>query len=53
VQAQGSSTGYVALLAADTKTEIARFDRTSSAEAIASGINHALAAPAAKAKAKP
>ena len=34
VQKQGSSTGYVAVLAADKSTELARFDRTTKAEAI-------------------
>ena len=53
VQAQGSSTGYVALLAADTKTEITRFDRTSSVQAIVSGVNQALEAPCGKGQGKP
>lgn len=34
VRAQGSATGYVALLDAATKKELARFDRTDTADAI-------------------
>lgn len=44
MKAQGSSTGYVALLDATTKTEIVRFDRTSTAKDIAEKIAAALAA---------
>ena len=43
VQQQGSATGYVALLTADTKKEIARFDRTSKAADIVAGVTKALA----------
>lgn len=39
VRAQGSATGYVALLDADTKKELARFDRTSSSKIILEKIN--------------
>jgi hypothetical protein len=42
LQAQGSATGYVALLNAQTKAELARFDRTSNAKAIQVGIEKAL-----------
>jgi thiol-disulfide isomerase/thioredoxin len=38
VQKQGSSTGYVALVAADKTTELARFDRTAKAEDIIAAI---------------
>lgn len=38
VQAQGSATGYVALLDATTKKEIARFDRQSDSAAIGKSI---------------
>lgn len=38
VQAQGSSTGYVAVLDGATKKELARFDRSSDAAAIGAGI---------------
>jgi thiol-disulfide isomerase/thioredoxin len=43
VQAQGSATGYVALLAADKATELARFDRTTTAAQIVTSIEGALA----------
>lgn len=42
VRAQGSATGYVALLDATTKKEIARFDRTSDAKAVLKIINETL-----------
>lgn len=42
VQQQGSSTGYVALITADTKKEIVRFDRTSKATDIMAGTTKAL-----------
>ena len=38
VQKQGSSTGYVALLAADKTTELTRFDRSSKAQDISTMI---------------
>ena len=44
VQQQGSSTGYVALITADTKKELVRFDRTSKAADITAAANKALAA---------
>ena len=53
MQQQGSSTGYVALLSADSKAEISRFDRTSKAADIVAGINKALGEPSVKAIAKP
>lgn len=43
LKAQGSATGYLALLDATNKKEIARFDRTSTAAQIQQGITHALA----------
>ena len=46
VQGQGSATGYVALLDADSKREIKRFDRTDSVAAITQGMDAALATPA-------
>ena len=47
VQAQGSATGYVAILGPDKKTELKRFDRTNSAEEIRGFISKTLAsAPA-------
>ena len=39
VRAQGSATGYVALLDATTKKEVARFDRTDDADAIFKAIS--------------
>ncbi len=42
VRAQGSATGYVALLDAGTKKELARFDRTSNAKTILEKINASL-----------
>lgn len=39
LKAQGSSTGYVAVLDADSKKKLARFDRESSAEAIKKQIS--------------
>ncbi len=42
VRAQGSATGYVALLDASTKKELARFDRTSKAADIRARIQTAL-----------
>ena len=53
MQQQGSSTGYVALLSADTKKELVRFDRTSKPTDIIAGANKALGEPAAPAAAKP
>ena len=44
----GLPTGYVALLAADSKTEIASFDRTSKSADIVAGIDKALGEPATK-----
>ena len=38
LQAQGSATGYVALLDAKTKKELARFDRESTSESIAATL---------------
>ncbi len=43
VQKQGSATGYVALLAADGKSEVKRFDRTSGSGDIARAIDDYLA----------
>ncbi len=43
VQKQGSATGYVALLAADGKSEVKRFDRTHGSGDIARGIDDYLA----------
>ncbi|MBA4274844.1 MAG: hypothetical protein C0436_04235 [Alphaproteobacteria bacterium] len=43
LQKQGSAVGYVALLDARTKTEIARFDRTADAAHIVSMLQEALA----------
>jgi thiol-disulfide isomerase/thioredoxin len=45
LQAQGSATGYVALLNAKTKAEIMRFDKTSSAQTIQTNIEQALTKP--------
>ena len=42
VQAQGSATGYVAILDAKSKKELVRFDRESSSDAIAQGIGSRL-----------
>lgn len=42
LRAQGSATGYVALLDAKTKKEIARFDRSNSSKEILAKINAAL-----------
>ena len=42
VKAQGSGTGYVALLDARSKKELARFDRDSASDAIAQGIGSRL-----------
>lgn len=42
VKAQGSATGYMALLDANTKKEITRFDRASSAEKIQTTIEKQL-----------
>lgn len=39
VRAQGSATGYVALVDAKTKKEVARFDRSNDAKAILQTIN--------------
>lgn len=39
VRAQGSATGYVALVDVDTKKEVARFDRTNDAASILAAIN--------------
>lgn len=48
VQKQGSSTGYVALLAADKTTELARFDRSTSSADIIAAIEKHLNEPAKK-----
>ena len=42
VRAQGSATGYVALLDAKTKRELARFDRANNAQTILRTINEKL-----------
>lgn len=42
LRAQGSATGYVALLDAQTKKEVARFDRTSKASDILARLKSAL-----------
>ena len=46
VQKQGSSTGYVALLAGNKTTELARFDSTTKADDIIAAITKYLAASA-------
>lgn len=48
VQKQGSSTGYVALLAANKTTELARFDRTAKADDMIAAITKHLGAGASK-----
>ena len=45
VQKQGSSTGYVAILDATSKAELARFDRTQNAQAIAHAFDAQLKTP--------
>ena len=53
VQAQGSATGYVALLDATTKTEITRFDRATTSADILKGIEKALETATPKQAVKP
>jgi thiol-disulfide isomerase/thioredoxin len=48
VQKQGSATGYVALLAADKTTELARFDRSATAAEMIASVEKHLAAGAKK-----
>ncbi|MFZ4541747.1 MAG: thioredoxin-like domain-containing protein [Rickettsiales bacterium] len=48
VQAQGSATGYVAVLKADKKTELARFDRSHKTAHIVAVIEKLLGEPPAK-----